>query len=241
MNADQYILLGTGIGTCLSAVATFLTVQQMARQRKASYKPELTLPQTRFHAVANPPNLPILWKKGYAAKPDESSSAKAGFGVPLLNLGLSVAKQVQVSWSFDIQAVVERLNEMAQRSSTQASASYNPTNDRVSFDSDTLGGLSSSWRNQERWIDYVLPAAYQEVPITLELPIAYVQLVSAWVLLGKREKGRADFQKIPTMNLSFDFLDIGEGKHVARFLVHCEVDMIQGELYEAWLKFKKIE
>jgi hypothetical protein len=54
MTNDQIVALLASIGACLSAVATFLTVRQIAKQRVASYRPELALSQSIFEGSTDP-------------------------------------------------------------------------------------------------------------------------------------------------------------------------------------------
>ena len=43
MTADQYIALGASVAACMAAIAAFWTVWMMARQQRATYRPELAL------------------------------------------------------------------------------------------------------------------------------------------------------------------------------------------------------
>ncbi len=149
MTTDQIIALGASVGACLSAIATFLTIRQMARQREASYKPELTPSRTNFCSTTNPLTggaLPDYW-----AEPPEGADAvpaapRMHFSVPLRNIGLGAAKTVDVSWSFQINEFVEAVNKAAQRSLTPAYFSYQ--SGALHFKSDSGDSSTSMWENQ---------------------------------------------------------------------------------------------
>ena len=61
MTVDQLVALGASIGACLSAIAAFLMIRQIARQREASYRPELALSRTAIRSTRdNEKALPTL-------------------------------------------------------------------------------------------------------------------------------------------------------------------------------------
>jgi hypothetical protein len=93
MTIDQVVALLASIGACLSAVATFLTVRQIAKQREASYRPELALSRILFEGSRGPiaeGAIPSFWTK----KPeyDESQKELQRLTVPLQNVGLGPRK-----------------------------------------------------------------------------------------------------------------------------------------------------
>ena len=242
MTTDQFIALGASVGACLSAVATLWTVRQMARQREASYKPELALSRTFFRSVADPlakGSLPVWWTEpeGIGSEP---AVARRPFTVPLRNIGLGTAKKVEVSWSFQIADMVETANQLAQRSLTPAYFSYEAG--ALHLDSDSVGRSVSMWQNQQHdSIDYVMPAAVESKPVLLRVPHAYIQLVSALIFFAAKDKGRKAFPDIPALSLKLEYRDIGDQKHGAGFEVGCELGAFtgEGEILSGSLEFTK--
>ena len=97
MTNDQFVALLASIGACLSAVATFLTVRQIAKQREASYRPELALSRVYLECTKDPitqGSIPTLWAaKGKDGKTDPLTRS---LSLLLRNVGLGTAKGVSI-------------------------------------------------------------------------------------------------------------------------------------------------
>jgi hypothetical protein len=214
---NQTIALAASVGACLSATATFLAVRQMAKQREASYRPELALSRTYFDGLTYKGGLPSLWV--VPGKPSVASAiTPISFAVPLQNIGLGAAKRVTVTWSFAVDDTIKRVNKLAQRTLTPAYFSYEDKG--VSFKSD-FGESLSGWQNQKKHhIDYVLPAAVQKEPAMLRIPHAYIQLCSALLYFAFKDKS---FSEPPTLTVTFEYFDIGEHKHRVVFDINLNI------------------
>jgi hypothetical protein len=117
MTTDQFVALFASIGACLSAVATFLTVRQIAKQREASYRPELALSRVYLECTKDPlaqGPIPTLWAaKGQDGKTDPLIRR---LSLPLRNVGLGTAKGVSITWTFPFEDITTQVNELAQKS-----------------------------------------------------------------------------------------------------------------------------
>lgn len=98
MNFIELTSLATmlsGIGACVSAVATFLTVREMKKQREASYKPDI------FAA-------PCCFTGGDAAALQQGKKPAFSFR----NLGMGAAKNVKIVMQTNIQILLPELNAL---------------------------------------------------------------------------------------------------------------------------------
>ena len=218
MTPDQWIALTTSVGACLSALATFLTVRQIAKQREASYRPELAISQVDFEAGPDPIRAGVLPTKWIARnwKEIEKPATFEDLSLPLRNIGLGSARAVHLQWDFDLAGTVKTANELAQRTLTPAYFSIDEWS--VSIKSEDLGNGSSLWKNQrEVVIDFVLPASINKKPVLVRLPHAYVQLASALVYLRSKDKEKEHSFELPSLSATFTFSDIGGIKHDAVF------------------------
>jgi hypothetical protein len=210
LTPDQLISLASSLGALFTAVATFWTVRQIAMQRHASYRPELTFSRTHFEATPDPV-LPTSWR-------GDSASHVSPFAVPLRNVGLGAAKAVSLAWSFPLAETVASVNEAAQR--TETPVTFRLRTDRyasIDMESETLGRKTSLWKNQQRAsIDFVLPISVERDPINVFLPDAYVMLCSAIFFLSVREKGVGRFE-VPALTVNIKYSDIGNREHHATF------------------------
>lgn len=228
MTPDQWIALAAGVGACSSALATLLTVRQIAKQREASHRPELAISQVHFEAGPDPIRAGVLPTKWIARdwKEMEKPATFEDLSLPLRNIGLGSAKAVRLHWDFDLAATVKTLNELAQRTLTPAYFSIDSLG--VSIKSETLENGSSLWKNQrEVPIDFVLPASIEKEPVPVRLPHAYVQLAAALVYLRAKDKKEHSFE-LPSLSAAFTFSDIGGIKHDAVFDVKVNLISLSG-------------
>lgn len=245
MTADQIIAVSASVGACMSALATFLTVLQIARQRESSYRPELAISRTFFSSTTDPLAeglIPGVWTEHEVQQAEEASTVRrTQFAVPLRNIGLGTAKTVDVSWAFDIGELTKRVNDLAQLSSTPAQLSYE--SGTLHLKSENVGTFTSMWCNQKHSsMDYVMSAAVDNKPGRLVLPHAYIQLVSALVFFTATEKNHGTFPEIPRLTLQLDYRDIGDQKHRATFAVQCELEAVSsnGQIIRGVVEFTKI-
>jgi len=241
MTIDQIIALSASIGACLSAIATFLTVRQMIKQREESYRPELVLSRTFFEGLKDPISqdpIPTHW----VSKPDANGGGQTSpiFSLPLRNVGLGAAKAISVQWSFPIEETVNQANHLAQRTLTPAY--FTLKNGILSIKSDSIGTSASLWVNQQHdSLDYVLPAAVQKEPAHLKLPHAFIQLSSALLFLFGKEKDRKLFPEIPVLKARLEYLDISNKTHTTVFDIKLEVIVFGGggTFIDGYLESKK--
>jgi hypothetical protein len=242
MTNDQIVALLASIGACLSAIATFLTVRQIAKQREASYRPELALSRVYLECTKDPLTqgpIPTLWiAKGEDAKTDPQTRR---FSLLLRNIGLGTAKSVSIFWTFPFESVTKQVNELAQK--TLSAAYYTFEEDSLSLDSQDFGKTTSMWMNQKQeTLDYVLPAAVDHEPVLLTLPHAYIQIVSSLVHFAAKQNNGIPFPDIPPLMARVEFSDIGESKHSASFNVQFQLSAIggKGEFISGYLESKKL-
>jgi hypothetical protein len=229
MTVDQSIALIASIGACLSAIATFLTVRQIAKQREASYRPELVFSRTFFDAIPDPiraGSLPTRWINRQIVA--ESTPSLEDLSVCFRNVGLGAAKSVAILWSFPLEQTVERVNKAAQRTLTPAYFSIDEWG--VSIKSETLGNGTSMWKNQQRVsLDFVLPASVQKEPMPIQLPNAYIQLCSALLFLAPKDKGLDNSFEVPPLTAKIEYIDIGNRMHQSSFNFELNIISIAGD------------
>lgn len=226
MTIDQIIAVSASVAGCLSALAAFLAVREMVKERRESYRPDLALSAMYFVGIPDPllgGPLPMLWIAGLQA--DLSKVNSRFFEVPLRNVGLGAAKQITATWSLDVEDFAREVNALAVRAGTEARVSY--TGETVSLESEVLKGHVSFWKNQRvRTIDYLLPASVEIKAFQLELPMTYIMLSTLLIHLGFKEENRGSSLVVPTLGVTFDYSDIGGVKHQVSYDIKCNVMMM---------------
>lgn len=227
---DQTISLATSIAACLSAIAAFLVVLQVAKQRAASYKPELVIARAHFRCKQDKDGrIPHRW----TTPDDESSQRLLSFSVPLVNVGLGAAKEVKLCWDFPISNLVSRVNALTDELSIDSHFVWD--------DEDTLSERASdgsrtvhSWKGQKATdIDFVLPASIENESTKATIPFAYIHLVSAFVYLMTTDEKIDTFCDVPGIALKIQYRDIGGVRRSTRFLVKVHLTQLHfGDRFE---------
>lgn len=224
MKNNEIIALLASLGACFSAIATFLTVRQIAKQREASYRPELAFSRVLVECTKDlltEGSIPTHWTPQERDK--KINASLRDFSLPLRNIGLGTAKNVSISWSFPFESVTKQINETAQK--TLSAAYFTFDKDSLSIDSENLGKSTSMWINQKQMsLDYVLPAATTHEPVMLNLPHAYIQVVSSLLYFSAKDKKFSP--EIPPLIAKVEFYDIGEAKHTSTFNIQFQVSAI---------------
>ena len=235
MTASETISLFSGIGTFLAAIATFLTVREIIKQRKSSYRPELVLSKIVFCASADMRrgrNLPALWTNDH--KVTENSRE---IEIPLSNIGMGAAKSVVVKWDFPITEALSLVENIHSDANDEASFTFK--SDILTIKSKLLGSFSSMWGNQKtQMLDYVLPASIQTEPTTIKIPHAYMALVSSLMYLAA-QKDLLELPAIAPLTATFEYRDIADERRKAAYNIEFGLIALFGDGFHAYLEPKR--
>jgi hypothetical protein len=135
--------------------------------------------------------------------------------VRIFNLGTGAAKDISVEWRFGIDALVEKINQMAQRSFAETYFEHEKARQILSLK--TKNGRSASYflvNDLRRRLDYILPCSTENKGELVRLPGAYVELVSMYLYLFFSEKNDKEFdQKLFNLSLVMTYTDISGLKY----------------------------
>lgn len=242
MTIDQVIALAASIGACLSAIAAFFAVRQNSKQREASYRPELALTRSVFLASKSQISKKEAFAKYWSENGEEKDqdATNSSFSLSLRNVGLGAAKEVTLTWSFLIDELVTIINNKAQKLLIPAYFEYE--NGLLSLNSELLNASTSVWRNQKQAsVDYVLPASSDAEGVRVNVPHAYIELVSALIYFSAKEKDYEAFPDMPKLKLDLEYFDIGGAKNNTSFEIELNIMMIygDGEGFRAYMQSKK--
>ena len=230
----ELISLVTSIAACMSAVAAFVAVWQIYKQRVASYRPDLVLVRTPIQSkiFETPGDMPHWSNDG------TNDAANKRFSIPLVNVGLGAAREIKVIWNFPIHEFVSSVNRLAQASLIPVYFEYK--NNLLSFrKSDTRWIVQ--WHSESH-IDFVLPTSADQTHTDLKVPLVYISLVSycyQFAINGKddehRKIGVCDIPDIPPLKCRIEYRDIGEVQHSVDWLVYAEAAIISDGSFKGHL------
>lgn len=210
MSIDQWIAVLASSAACVSAFATFLTVREMTRQRKASYKPELIISRGDFYAAPGKNSgspMATVWSKG---KPSADGPVEPFF-LSLRNIGLGPATSITLKWDFDIVGLVAIVNDLSLRNLAGLYVDYDEGVMTINFDSSNRRTYIWISENQTSF-DFALSTAINMEPIMLRLPSCYTELAAAYIHLLVQAKEADLVMELPPLIANITFSDIGGAK-----------------------------
>lgn len=252
MTTDQVIALSASVAAALSAFATFLTVREMKQQRQLVHRPDLVVLPVALKATveasdgvaveravpAVPEGLPIHWE-GKSGR--DLVSSGPFIAAAISNIGVGGAKGIEATWSAPIESFSADINAMAQRALTPAFYEYR--SERLTFKSESLGGMTMMWGNTKtQHLDFVLPASTQGSSVALSIPFAFLHLISAYIHVFTRldKDSRPQFS-IPPLSLTLAFTDIASVEHRQTFSGTFDPISFSGTAFTGRLVFRRTE
>jgi hypothetical protein len=214
MKIDGIIALSSSIAALATAVAAFLNIKEMQRQRATTYHPELIITEKTF--ISQSGYVAPEWQKYHEGKIIKEDSTS---GISLCNIGLGAAKNIKASWSFPTEELITLIKNEAKKNGRDISfIDTDPMFWTVKLD----GALSSITKEQFLFkkIDYIIPSSNQSDPIILRLPTSYISLTSLLTHVAQHT-AIAKFQ-IPDLKLKLEYYDIANSKHSSSFTLEFE-------------------
>lgn len=238
MTLDQKIQLAISTATFLTAVGTFLTVAQMAKQRRTSYRPELFVNGWEFRVIASESGEPdkvssfLKWNittktkinlpEQHAMPPIRSSppdvllegwSAWPSFPLRVVNLGLGPAKNIRFQWAYRFEEFTRLFETIVEKSNIPDKRLAKPF-------------VELHYRGDAK-LDFVLPASLNPEPTFVEVPFPYIAAMSQLIYIQARAEGPGygigGVSPVPDLQIEVEFEDVAGEKRSERFSAFVDV------------------
>jgi len=220
MTIEQYISAGSSIAAFLAAFATFLTVWQIAKQRRTTYRPEIVVKRGLVLTTGdlkNPDLKSLLnWKRSDNEVDTRADFMGRNYPLFLVNIGMGTATNVLAIWDFPLEAFVAYVRQLQNAHDCPVDIEYKKGTVSVSG----RQAVASFWNSQrETHFDYILPTSVKTEPTEILLPHSYILAVSvcAGVFVRNYEESGP---KVPPLKLSLEFYDIAGKKHRMSYDIH---------------------
>lgn len=218
---DQYIAAIGGVAALATAIATFLTVREVAKQRKATLKPDLiSVHQHAYVYVEQPPSsLRYFWTKDRPATPQ--SIQHSSYAIAVVNVGAGTAKQLRSEWAVDIESMAARINALARQASAAVSVEVVPGGSEVRILwPDRVVGVQLVANQLAHDRGHLLPASLDRDGLQVEVPSVFLTLASLQVALGLVNQHEVvnvkDWASLPDAALSLTYLDVDGDRHIKK-------------------------
>lgn len=219
----EWISLLASIGALSAAVIALFTLFELFKQRKSSYKPDLTILQRRFTLKPSEfgkVKLPLDW-----INPDHNSQGQSPLArVPIVNIGFGAAKNVIAKWSFDRDKLIEQVNKLAQKKHQPFYIEKQGTMLSVKNKGQACYLVNNEMDSEE--FEYLLPLNQDTSSREIMLPPSYTMLVSVFLSLSSMDEFELNELNIPEINLQLSYSDIGKGKHKSKHRILCSLSFI---------------
>lgn len=237
MPINDVISGASSIGTRLAAFATFMTVSEMRRQRRASYQPHIAISRPCFLASDNGYGIPVCWNQYRNDNCDgELNKNDGGILLKITNLGRGAATRVLIGFFFDYEEPIKCLIALSEtkKLGIKLNGGLVPT-DYIELEFDGGGqSIGANMKHEQTSIDYILSSDAEKNDTVVRMPYAYCLIISTlmYVYCSKNKNpnnnekiqkfsGSLDelhnILKIPPLIAMIKHLDIGGNKHQTKF------------------------
>lgn len=145
----------------------------------------------------------------------------------LFNLGTGAAKDISVEWRFAIEQLVEKTNQISQRSFAEIYFEHEKAKHQLSVK--TKNGRQATYflkNDLHRQYDYVLPCSVENTGLKVELPGSYVNLISMYLYLAfshKNDDGTEPDDDLLQLELFVKFNDIAGNRYSKQFKLRMQL------------------
>ncbi|PJG60255.1 hypothetical protein [Aeromonas cavernicola] len=220
MNTTEWISLLSSIGTLVTAIIAACTLFELFRQRKSSYKPDLSVLQNNFQLrsrkISNV-ELAIEWGK----LNEEGDDLFYFAGLTVVNVGFGAAKNVTAKWIFEMDRLLDEVNYLAQK--THQPFYIEKTAHMLSIKHKSSDKFMVTVNVDTEEFEYLLPLSQDNTGREVRLPPSYTFLVSSYLSLKACNDIKFENLNIPNITLELSYYDIGKGKHKTKHKIECKV------------------
>lgn len=194
MNISEIINTTTGIATLITAIVAFITVNEMRKQRKESYKP-IVIPIENYYSLKS-------YEDGrFSGSTQVSNGYEPNIFLYLANAGLGPAVNIVIQWEFDFKSFISKNDFNGIIISYENEKFYVRENEHYS---------TSYVKNQkDELVEYLLSGESGKTKLLLP---EYTKVILK-LLTDRKQKGITTY--MPKLKLIITYKDIGlsEYKH----------------------------
>ena len=222
MNSDCLSLL-TQIATWITVLLVFLTLIEMTKQRKATYKPDIVISNHTIYAYISKLGFPDIWldKRIDEENGLETFEDQLSFQIPIHNLGLGPARDIEFRWEYDSNTFIKMVDQLKSYSPVEFNLLITEPN-MLHFE---IPDIYQSYINLEAELVsnklFVLPYSMESVSDKISLPPSYMRLVSIYSLCeifrSLSNQSRFPHLQIPQIELFVKYNDIGGSSYSKTF------------------------
>jgi hypothetical protein len=210
MSLSDWLTLASSTAAMFATIISLLTLFELFKQRKASYKPDLCVLKRYFYVKVN---------GGFSDWHDDKLANFTNASIQLVNIGAGAAKGINAEWHFDLNGLIENINSLAKKHNQWL---YIENKGHLLSIKSNDG--SFCWVNAKMStfrFEYLLTSSQDPHGSILTLPPSYSYLIPIYVRLWMQNKLNLNEIKAPTLELKLSYSDIGKSNHFSTHKVEC--------------------
>ncbi|WP_354625154.1 hypothetical protein [Psychromonas sp. MME2] len=209
MQISDWISLGSSLGALVAATIALITLFEIIKQRKSSFKPDLIVLNSNFRIsyqdVEN--QFPTSWD----TKQDGEEHS-----LSIVNIGLGVAKAIKIKWCYEHEKLLDMVISSSPKSRDIHNQIIQDGAELFLIFQDGKFKLPISY-GLDKEFDYLIPISQMETVNTIQIPKAYEALMSLLVSHRVSIDDHPLDESLPSLKLEITYKDAGEYKHYKAF------------------------
>lgn len=223
MTISDVIAIAGQIAMWITLIVVFLTLREMEKQRRASYKPELVIPRSLVYGfgdiIVEDIILPLEWRNSENIEETRDDSL-----LTIYNLGFGAAVHIRISWEFEFEETLRFVQDYCYENSIPIVVGYEQRFGTKVFQleiEDRVSSFINIGSIYDQSYDYLVPASVTSKGLRLHLPPDYKSLIAIMIFMSWKEfeKDNSPMKDLnfPDLKLKVNYQDIGGNDYVKEF------------------------
>lgn len=223
MNTTDLISLSTSVAAFITSGIALFNVIELNKQRKQSLIPEIIFNDSSFNIYyGQSSTIPLRW-----LSVNKSNNETGEFTFECFNIGLGSAKNIKLSWSYDINSVIEIIHK--NNNENVYRIDYNGDDQLIKITMKN-GAMSATKFDLQSKKEYILPASIDKESTKFKLPMSYHYLCSILLdlVFDQTDTDKISlFCKWPTLGLDIQYEDVAGNKYSRKVFIEPHVFFVK--------------
>ncbi len=236
MTIEQTISILGQIATWVTVILVFFTLREMEKQRKASQKPELIIPNMPIWGYADNNEFFISSNWSNKELKNDKAEIKEFPHFIIYNIGAGAAKEINIAWDFDFSDNIKSIQDYCYHNSIPVVVSLQEDGLKAGINGNETFIYTKTFLNNTH--SYLMPASVTSQGIKSSLPLAFLTLLSISIFLDihqsqKKSNNKNVFSteesliKSPALSFTLSYVDIGGEKYTKKIRVAFQPSVIR--------------
>jgi len=252
---NLFIASISALATIAAAIIYYYTLNEIKKQRENTYKPHLFIDNIYFYVQSMKKGelmFPSIWSNESkdVTKIFEFSNKHLGlsdFGLKCFNIGFGTAKNVNISFAYDIDIFIDQINQLNKYVSPELLIIVKKEFGLISLKCENKdipypNKIISIDNCLSSYLSYILPVNVKNEHSTVKLPLHFLELLNVYVFLFSSisEKEENNFElNIPLITAEIKYQDISNRQFSIKMKIVTKFTMLSTSGYVGEFKINE--